>query len=150
MIQFEADGLTLVDSSSGKTASWKDGQAYNDMLVIRDAQLEAGRENAATAASYASLLSQAQAAVNFGHDTAAPAKPNMKVVTDSGTTGYAPFLPPLADLVLPTVAPPPAATGTALQVLMGNATAIAPAPPSQLDLMYNMLLAMFRKEFPGA
>jgi hypothetical protein len=56
-------------------------------------------------------------------------------VSDTGEVSYTPFVPPLPDLVVPKTA----ASG-----------AIAAPTLDKQAVMYNMVLAMFRKMFPEA
>jgi hypothetical protein len=147
MIQFDADGVTLfyIDATGNKISqSFMSGQAYSDMLQIRDEQLDAARVNTQAQDNYNTALSNAQVSVNAGKGGAelAPPKPTMKVVRDTGVVTFEPFAPPLADLVMPTRAP---------QVSLTDQIAAArAATPDKQAIMYNMILAMFRKEFPGA
>ena len=141
MIQYDKDGVTLfyVDAAGKRTAHYfMEGAPYNDMVNIRDAQLQAIRENTQTVANYETALANAQISVDAGHAVPAPAKPLMKVVSDTGETSYAPFDPPLKDLV-PAVPTRPAPSGS-----------IKVDTPDKQAIMYNMILAMFRKMFPEA
>jgi hypothetical protein len=147
MIQFDADGVTLfyIDATGKKISqSFMSGQAYSDMLQIRDEQLDAARVNTQAQDNYNTALSNAQVSVNAGKGGAelAPPKPTMKVVSDTGVVTFEPYQPPLADLVMPTPVP---------QTTMTDQIAAArAATPDKQAIMYNMILAMFRKEFPGA
>ena len=139
MIQFDKDGVTLVgyDANGNRFAhNYLEGTLYDNMLSTRSAQLAAARENTQAVANYNTVLSTIQASVDAGrpHDSA-PAKPLQKVVSDMGDVSYVPFVPPLADLVVP-------ATN-------GSGSIVTPAVDKQA-IMYNMILAMFRKEFPEA
>ena len=102
------------------------------------------RTNTQAAANYTTALANAQISVNAGKGGAelAPAKPTMQVVSDTGVITFVPFDPPLADLVMPTAA--------AQTSLMDQIAAARAATPDKQAVMYNMILAMFRKEFPGA
>ena len=146
MIQFDKDGVTLFYSdATGKkiSHSWMDGKAYADMLTVRDAQQAAIRENAQTAGNYATALANAQLNVNNGHaDTVAPPKPTQKMVSDTGAVTFAPFDPPLADLI---PAAPSTAPGTMFAAGAGPAAA-----DLKSDIQFNMIQAMFRKMFPEA
>jgi hypothetical protein len=147
MINFDTDGVTLfyTDASGNKvTQSFMAGQPYTDWLNIRDEQLAAVRTNTQAAANYTTALANAQISVNAGKGGAelAPAKPTMQVVSDTGVITFVPFDPPLADLVMPTAA--------AQTSLMDQIAAARAATPDKQAVMYNMILAMFRKEFPGA
>jgi hypothetical protein len=147
MIQFDTDGVTLfyIDATGNKISqSFMSGQAYSDMLQIRDEQLDAARVNTQAQDNYNTALSNAQVSVNAGKGGAelAPPKPTMKVVSDTGVVTFEPFEPPLADLVMPTPVPQ---TSMVDQIAAARA-----ATPDKQAIMYNMILAMFRKEFPGA
>ncbi len=141
MIQYDKDGVTLfyLDATGKKVAhSFMEGAPYDEMVKVRDAQLQTIRENTQTAANYSTALDNAQQSVNAGRAVDAPPKPLMKVVGDTGEVSYAPFEPPLKDLVIPLVRPAPS-TGQ-----------IAVPTVDKQAVMYNMILAMFRKAFPEA
>jgi hypothetical protein len=145
MIQLDKDGVTLfyIDASGQRVAhNYMEGQAYTDMLTIRGAQIEAAAENTQAVANYKNVLANMQISVDAGRGGAAnvvaPAKPLQKVVADAdGAVTYVPFVPALADLVIPKT------TGT------GVNTIAAPSLDKQ-TIMYNMICAMFRKAFPDA
>src|ERR1039458_10855331 len=110
MIQFDTDGVTLfyIDATGNKISqNFMSGQPYTDWLNIRDEQLAAARSNTQAAANYSTALANAQVSVNAGRGGAelAPAKPTMKVVSNTGVVTFEPFQPPLAHLVMPTPAP---------------------------------------------
>ena len=139
MIQFDKDGVTLVgyDANGNRFShNYLEGALYDNMLCTRSAQLAAARENAQAIANYNTVLGTIQASADAGrpHDSA-PTKPLQKVVSDTGEVSYVPFVPPLADLVAP--------------VTTGSGSIVTPAVDKQA-IMYNMILAMFRKEFPEA
>jgi hypothetical protein len=141
MIQYDRDGVTLfyVDAAGKKFShNFMEGAAYNDMVNVRDAQLEAIRENTQSVANYETALANAQISVDAGHSVPAPAKPLMKIVGDTGDITFAPFDPPLKDLVAVAGARP-APTGS-----------IKVDVPDKQAILYNMVLAMFRKMFPEA
>jgi len=141
MIQYDKDGVTLfyVDATGRKFSHYfMEGAPYNDMVTIRDAQLQAIRENTQSVANYETALANAQISVDAGHAMPAPAKPLMKIVSDTGETTFAPFEPPLKDLI-PTAPGRPAPGGS-----------IKVDTPDKQAIMYNMILAMFRKMFPDA
>jgi hypothetical protein len=141
MIQFDKDGVTLFyfDASGQRVAHYyTEGQAYADMLTIRSAQLQAASENAQAVSNYNNVLANVQISVTAGRgDTVtAPAKPLQKVVADAdGAVTYVPFVPALADLVIPKTVP--------------SGSIAAPSLDKQ-TIMYNMICAMFRKAFPDA
>ncbi|MCX6633132.1 MAG: hypothetical protein NTW28_36515 [Candidatus Solibacter sp.] len=139
MMQFDKDGVTLfyVDANGKKIShNYMEGTAYDEMLNVRSAQIQAIRENTQTEANYTTALGNLQASVDAGrpHD-AAPAKPLQKIVSDNGEVSYTPFVPPLPDLVIPKTIP--------------SGPIAAPTVDKQA-IMYNMILAMFRKMFPEA
>lgn len=145
MVQYDRDGVTLffIDADGRKHShNFMEGAAYNDMVNIRDAQIQAIRENTQTIANYETTLANIQISVDAGHAMAAPTKPLMKVVSDTGETTYAPFDPPLRDL-RPTAPSSPAPSAPNLQTG-------AAKDAQRADVMYNMLLALFRKAFPEA
>ena len=146
MIQFDTDGVTLfyIDAAGKRIEhNFMQGEFYDAMLTIRGAQLQAAHENTQAAANYNTALANAQGGIDSGHAVDAPSKPLQKVVSNTGEVSYAPFVPPLADLVMPPAAPPPVSMTD--QILAARA-----ATPDKQAIMYNMILAMFRKEFPGA
>lgn len=141
MIQYDKDGVTLfyVDASGRKISHYfMEGEPYNALVMIRDAQLQAIRENTQTAANYDTALATVQVNVDAGHAMAAPVKPLQKVVSDTGETTFVPFDPPLKDLV-PSNAGKPAPSGS-----------IKVETPDKQAIMFNMIQAMFRKMFPDA
>ena len=149
MISFDADGVTVfyLDATGQRIArNFMAGEPYNDMLVIMDAQHEATRENLQAASNYTTALANIQISVNNGHtNLTPPAKPLMKLVADAdGKVSYVQFVPPLGDLVMP------AATTGGGPTLVDAITAARAANPDKQAIMYNMILAMFKKEFPGA
>jgi hypothetical protein len=141
MIQFDKDGVTLfyIDANGKKFShNYLEGTAYDEMLNVRGAQMQAMRENTQTAANYTTVLEGLQGNVNTGRGDQmppAPAKPLQKVVSDTGEVSYTPFVPPLPDLVIPKTIP--------------SGPIAVPALDKQ-SIMYNMILAMFRKLFPEA
>ncbi len=146
MIQYEKDGVTLSGSfPDGQKFSHSpmDGAPYNDMVAIRDAQLQAIRENTQAAANYATALANAQISLDAGHAVTPPAKPLMKVVGDvEGKVSYVPFDPPLADLRAATAATPaPSAPNVGTQ---------AAARDHQIDVMAAQVNLIFRKLYPEA
>jgi hypothetical protein len=141
MIQFDKDGVTLfyIDANGKKVShNFLEGTAYNDMVVVRDAQIQAIRENTQTQTNYETALANAQQNVDAGRTVDAPVKPLQKVVDDTGEVTFVPFDPPLKDLV---VVPVKSAPSSGL---------IAQPTVDKQAIMYNMILAMFRKTFPDA
>ncbi len=141
MIQFDKDGVTLfyIDANGNRIAhNYMEGQAYTEMLVVRSAQQQAATDNAQAVANYNNVLANVQISVNAGRgDTVtAPAKPLQKVVADAnGAVTYVPFVPALADIVIPKTVP--------------SGSIAAPSLDKQ-TIMYNMITALFRKAFPDA
>ena len=105
MIQLDKDGVTLfyIEADGTRVShNYMEGQAYTDMLVIRDAQISAASENSQAVANYNNVLANVQISVTAGRgDTVtAPVKPLQKVVADvDGAVTYVAFVPPLADIV---------------------------------------------------
>ena len=138
MIQYDTDGTTLfyIDADGKKFSHYfTEGKPYSDMLVTLDAQQQAIRDNAATLQSYSEALSRVQGPLDAGQGPAnpiAPPKPLQKIVSDTGVVSFAPFDPPLADLVIPKTIP--SQVNTADNGLT----------------MYDMVLRMYRKMFPDA
>jgi len=141
MIQYDRDGVTLfyVDADGKKFShNFMEGAAYNDMVTVRDAQLQAIRENTQTVANYETALANAQISVDAGRAVPTLPKPLMKVVSDTGETTFAPFEPPLKELI-PNAPARPAPAGS-LKV----------ETPDKQAILFNMILAIFRKIFPEA
>jgi hypothetical protein len=146
MIQYGPDGMTIfyVDANGQKISRiYTEGAAYNDLVAIRDAQLQADKENLQNQASYNQTLANAQTNVDASPGAAItpPKKPLMKAISDTGVPSYGPFVPPLADLVMPQVA-----EGT-IHGMIGTATTL---PPDRNAIMQNQVDLMFRKMFPPA
>ena len=136
MIYFAADNVTLkgVDAA-GKPFShyFLEGQVYTDMLIVMGQQEQAALDNTATVATYERVITDAEAA--FHYDPIPP-KPLEKLVSDTGAVSFAAFVPPLRDMLIPTPAP--------------SSGLIAAVVPDKQAIIYNMVLAMFKKMFPGA
>jgi len=147
MIQFDQNGVTLfyIDASGQRVAhGYTEGQAYADMLTIRSAQLQAVSDNNQAVANYKQALANVQISVTagFGNTVTAPTKPLQKVVADAdGAVTYVPFVPALADLVIPKTVP---------STVQGLVNTSQPAPIDKQTIMYNMITALFRKAFPDA
>jgi hypothetical protein len=141
MIQFDKDGVTLfyIDANGNRVAHGPfDGQAYTDMLTIRGAEQAAATTNTMAVTNYNNVLANVQTMTNEGliNIPPAPAKPLQMVVADAnGAVTYVPFVPPLADLI-PLVSIP-------------SGSIAAPSLDKE-TIMYNMISAIFRKEFPDA
>lgn len=144
MIQFDKDMVTLfyIDATGKRIAhNFMEGAPYSDMLAVRDAQLQAVRENTQAVGNYETTLANVQISVDAGHDMPAPPKPLQKIVSDTGDVSYAPFAPPLKDLI-------PAAPG---KPAPSSGSIVSPnAPPDKQAIMFNMVLALFRRAFPDA
>ena len=138
MIHYSPDGNTLIGvdeygrefSHNKLESAW-----FSSMLVTLDAQQQAARDNSAAALDYNQKLGNVQGPLNAGQGPAVytvPAKPLQKIVSDTGAVTYAPFDPPLADLVIPKTTPSQVNTaGVSLTT-------------------YDMVLRMYRKMFPEA
>ncbi len=140
MIQYDKDGVTLFyNDANGQhvAAGVFDVDRYSAMLTVRGDQQQAARENAQAALNYTGVLANAQISVSAGKAgmELAPAKPLQKIVSNTGEVSYAPFVPVLADLVIPKTVP--------------SGGIAAPSVDKQ-TIMYNMITAMFRKAFPDA
>jgi hypothetical protein len=139
MIQYDKDGATLfyIDAKGTKiTAGVFDGKKYNDMDAIMLQQIAAVTENNQAVENYNLSLQSAQTSVSAGRDADAPPKPLQHVVGDTGESTYAPFLPPLADLVPLKVSAP------------SSGTIAVPTVDTQA-IMYAMITAIYRKMFPA-
>jgi hypothetical protein len=155
MIQYDTNGVTLfyIDANGQRVAAgYTDTERYSTMLTVRGDQQQAALENARVVTNYKAALSAIQGTIDTGRagqnpdvPTTAPLKPLQKVVSDTGEVNYTPFVPPLADLVIPPTPPPTPAGG-----MMGALVAAGAAKPDTQAIMYNMILAMFRKMFPDA
>jgi hypothetical protein len=138
MIQYDTDGTTLfyIDANGKKFSHYfTEGKPYSDMLVTLDAQQQAIRDNTLAANSYNASLATMQTSVDAGQADKAPPvseKPLQKIVSDTGVVSFAPFDPPLADLVIPKTTPSQVNTADT-----GLTT-------------YDMVLRMYQKMFPDA
>src|ERR1035437_1861404 len=138
MIQYDTDGRTLFYNDANGNKIWHnfmDGTPYEDMLNVRNAQLQAVAENTAATNDYSQKLANVQTNVDAGRGgqaPAAPPKPLQKIVSDTGVVSFAPFAPPLADLVIPKTTPSQVNTADT-----GLTT-------------YDMVLRMYQKMFPDA
>ena len=157
MIQYDKDGVTLfyIDINGKRVSHYfMDGTAYSDMLDIRSAQLQAVAENTAATNDYNQKLANVQTNVDAGRGgqaPAAPPKPLAKIVSDTGVVSFAPFDPPLADLVIPKTIPTQVnAPGDVVNRSIPPTSAATDTANKQTAIMYNMILAMFRKMFPDA
>lgn len=137
MIQYDKDGVTLfyIDANGKKTShNFMEGTPYDEMLTVMGAQRQAATENTQAVGNYKTALANLQISVDAGRPAnAAPTKPLQKAVSDTGDVSYVPFVPPLADLVIPQTSP--------------SGSIAAPSVDKQA-IIYNMILAMFHKMFP--
>ena|ERR1035437_2242069 len=141
MIQFDKNGTSLIGPNG--SVSLFNSDAFGKLMAIRDAQLQTILENTQNQGDYNTKLANAQANVKAsGTFIAAPIKPLMKIISDTGVVSYEPFVPALADLVEP--AP---ATDNAVHGLANSGAVLPPDPQAQ---MFNMISAMFRKMFPDS
>ena len=138
MIQFDKDGVALIgyDANGNRFAhNYLEGALYDDMLTVRKAQIAAASENVQNAANYTNVIEQINLSEAAGrpHD-APPIKPQQKVVDDLGKITFV-FAPPLPDFIPLKFTPP---------------GPIKVDVPDKQAIMYNMILALFHKEFPDA
>ncbi len=141
MITYDDTGLTLMGTRANGTKFshyFMEGAPFNAMVQTRDAQLQALRENTAARQTYETALASTQLSVDAGRPANAPMKPLMKVVSDEGDVSMAPFDPPLADLVAPTVTP-----------TAGSLKTSAPDDAHRAEVQYAMIRMIFQKLFPG-
>jgi hypothetical protein len=156
MIQYDKDGVTLfyIDTNGKRVSHYfMEGTPYSDMLDIRSAQLSAMAENTAAVNDYNQKLANVQLNVDAGRGAglAAPTKPLQKIVSDTGVVSSAPFDPPLADLIVPVTVPSTVnAPGPVVNRSIPPTSAATDTANKQTAIMYNMILAMFRKMFPDA
>lgn len=151
MIQFDTNGVTLfyTDANGQRVAaSYTETDHYTKMLTDRGSQQQAARDNALVVTNYKAALAAIQGTIDMGRagqnpdvPTTAPAKPPQKVVSDTGVVSYTPFVPPLADLVIPKTDP---------STVSGLINTVLPAPADTQAIMFNMVSAIFRKMFPDA
>lgn len=143
MVQYDKDNITLfyIDKDGKRVAySYTQGVEYDNLVKVRDAQLQAIRENTQAVANYQTTLDNVQQSVSAGREVAAPPKPLAKIVSDTGDVSFTPFDPPLKDIV------PYKATAAPSS---GSIVSANPGVDKQA-IMYNMILAIFRKLFPDA
>ena len=113
---------------------------FGDIDAIYDKQTAAVASNALKLQLYNLNLASSQAQVAKGVSVPAPTKPTMEVVDDQGNDTQVPFVPPLADLVLPTIAVTPS----------GGIAATTNLPPDYVKLTYQMVMALYHDKFPDA
>jgi hypothetical protein len=138
MIRYSQDGNALIGvDEQGREFSHNklEGAWFSSMLVILDAQMQAEKVNAVALQAYNQALANIQGPLDAGQGSAVyavPMKPLQQIVSDTGAVTYAPFDPPLADLVIPKTTPS--------QV---NTAAVSLTT-------YDMVLRMYQKMFPDA
>ena len=137
MITYEKDGATLVNGA-GETSNPMDGAKYSAWLATLDRQVAAASANAQAVSNYNTSLANAQMSVSAGRPGTAPPKPLETVVNDDGSETYIPFSPTLADLIPLNVNAPSTLLTTA-----------APAAADTQALMFAMIQAIYRKQFPS-
>lgn len=142
MIRFDASGVSILDPVTGEKVSIFN-PAYDRLGQIKDKQDQAEKDNTKTAYDYTLTLKRLQSDIDAGliAGTVAPIKPQRKVVSDAGEVTNVPFVPPLPDLVIPKFGEP-------LPTVI--AIPVADKQANQQAILYNMVLAMFRKMFPEA
>ena len=137
-IQYTADGqsLTYLDSTGATITVYYLDSRFAGLLAIQGAQRAATVENIAAVNDYNQKLGDVQGPLDAGKGPAnptAPAKPLKKIVSNTGTVSFVAFDPPLADLVIPKTTP-----GQVNGPGTGGLT------------IYDMVLRMYQKMFPGA
>jgi hypothetical protein len=151
----------IVLSAGNATGTHDNGQSFTFNWLNQPTEYAAARaiallqaqlphENDTTAATYLLALNVAQQAANSGQVFAIPSVPLMHFISDDGTDTKLPFNPPLAVFVPPaaSITRTVAATGSALDVMMGNAKAVAPTVDSTqlaLEAIGNALQAIAAK-----
>ncbi len=139
MITFDKDGVTLIGYDANGTQfkhNFLEGALYDAMLNTRDAQLAAAIANSQNASNYTTVITGINLSEQAGrpHDPP-PAPPQEKNIDDLGNVSFAAFVPALTPY-------------TPLVVTAPSGSIVTVVPDKQA-IMYNMILAMFRKEFPG-
>jgi len=142
IIQYTEDYTSLVylDSAGQKvTVSFLDSDKFNGLVVIRDQQLQAIRENVQGAENYNRTVKNAQISVDAGREAPPlPTMPRARVVSNEGKVSYTDFAPPLLSLVTPVVNAPSSGS------IKSTVTTPDPAAQSQaqLTVVMNMLRAI--------
>ncbi len=103
IIQYTSDftSVTYLDATGATvTVPFTDGQRFSDLVAIRGMQVQALADNQAAAAAYNLAVQNAQISVNAGRGPPAlPAKPQQKVVSNTGAVSFVDFNPPLLSIV---------------------------------------------------
>lgn len=113
----------------------EDFEHYDQAL---SAQKAAAVENMQAATKYNNVIDSLQISINAGHGVTAPTIPQMKLVDDEGTVTFAPFSPPLHNLM------PYSATSAP----SSGQIAVTTAPDLQ-KLTYLMVKALYQDRFPN-
>lgn len=153
MIAYDTNGSTLfyTDASGQRVAAgYSETERYSTMLKTKGAQQQAVLDNTTVLSKYKAELAAVQGTYDQGRvgqnpdvPTVAPIKPAQKIVSDTGEVSYAPFVPPLSDLVISTkTVTSPNTTGLI--------SSVTPAPVDTQALMFNMISIIFHKMFPDA
>ena len=127
------------DNGQSFTFNWNTQPAeWNNARAIAALQAGLAHENDTTATAYLQALNVAQQAANTGQSgVVPPTVPLMHTISDDGTDAHVPFVPALAVFIPPAVSTTKvvAATGTAMDVLFGNAKAVAPTADPQTAIL---------------
>lgn len=134
MIKYDNDGATLIDGNGKRVTVWESVR-YSDLVTIMAAQLAAVQENAHTLDMYMGVLHNAQVGVDAGRPYSIPAKPQAKVVSDTGIVTLTPFVPALPDLVF-------------LKVTPSTGSIVTPGTQDKNAVMQMQIDLIFRKMFP--
>jgi hypothetical protein len=144
MIQYDKDGASFIDPTTGRRVTVFEQPAHQDLQDILDLQMNAVTANKDAADYYNTAIKGLQVSVDAGRADQippAPTKPLMRVVSDTGSVTYTPFVPPLPDLVIPTAPHTP----TAIEAI----EAARAATVDKQAVMYAMITAIYRKMFPS-
>lgn len=142
VIQYSDDftSVTYLDEAgSVVTVPYMDSQRFSDLVAIRGLQLQAAIDNKNAASSYNQAVQNAQISINAGRPAPElPAKPQHRVVSNSGAISYIDFSPPLMSLV-PVVVNAPS-TGSIKSPSAGPDPAVQ--QNAQLTVILNQLSAI--------
>jgi hypothetical protein len=107
MIQYTSDfqGVTYLDASGATvTVLYTDGQHFNDLVVIRSAQIAALAANQSAKNAYNLSVQNAQISVTTGRPAPVlPTAPLQEIVANDGTVTYQPFPAGTLQVLVPLV-----------------------------------------------
>jgi hypothetical protein len=142
IIQYSDDYTSLIylDGSGQKVSVlFTDAAKFNDLVLIRDQQLQAIRDNQTAANNYNQAVKNAQMSVDAGREAPPlPTKPQMRVVSNDGKVSYVDFVPPLLSIVV--TAPNAPSTGSIKSP--GPASDTSAQSQAQLTVILNQLKAI--------